>query len=406
MPVWLNTIPPISPKVPRPNTRRWLIFLLFLLGAGLVLTLWFRTTDRTGFIFWFTALGLPFCLWGVLFGLRRLAYKIRQVAATSRDRERSVLMLSETRRGQRFAYLLDTQIETAAGQGTYQAINAIQKSVPLVFLTLTREGTQRIRYAPLAVFNQPDSDVMLSTVINDLVRQISPALHKVSPDIPCYCLIETESSLQKKAEEVLLSTLKKDNAQPFRIVTGQGLDAIDAWLDTRWEIPSLLLIFSLGHSPLPSENDGEAIATILLSNRISANFPDASRLHRPEKSNAEQLNYGLSQALLWGNIGPDTITGSWVTGAQLVGGASWNQACEDNHLQFSMTEDNKLIDQVLGNTGRAGSWLTIALADATLNKDCPQDARLVATQPQHQSDTFWMAVISRKTESKEKLTHV
>ncbi|MDK7738132.1 hypothetical protein QP597_17645 [Providencia stuartii] len=54
MPVWLNTIPPAAAKVPRPNTRRWLVVLLIILFMGFALTLWFWTKDRTGFIFWWS----------------------------------------------------------------------------------------------------------------------------------------------------------------------------------------------------------------------------------------------------------------------------------------------------------------------------------------------------------------
>lgn len=49
------------------------------MSGGIALTLWNWTTERTGFIFWFTALGLPFCLWGLFFSLRRFAYKAEQV---------------------------------------------------------------------------------------------------------------------------------------------------------------------------------------------------------------------------------------------------------------------------------------------------------------------------------------
>lgn len=79
MPVLLDTIPEKAAKVPRPDTRRWLLFLAFVMSGGFALTLWNWTTERTGFIFWFTALGLPFCLWGLLFSLRRFAYKAEQV---------------------------------------------------------------------------------------------------------------------------------------------------------------------------------------------------------------------------------------------------------------------------------------------------------------------------------------
>ncbi len=85
MPVWLDAIPEKAPKVARPGTGRWLLFLAFVMLAGIALTLWCWTSERTGFVFWFTALGLPFCTWGLIFGLRRFAYKAEQVGAESRN---------------------------------------------------------------------------------------------------------------------------------------------------------------------------------------------------------------------------------------------------------------------------------------------------------------------------------
>lgn len=61
------------------------------------------------------------------------------------------------------------------------------------------------------------------------------------------------------------------------------MEAIDAWLDTRWDIPSLLLVVSIGYQSKPMENDGEAIGSILLSNRPTRDIPCTTRFHRPEK---------------------------------------------------------------------------------------------------------------------------
>ncbi|KLN97391.1 hypothetical protein [Moellerella wisconsensis] len=94
MPIWLNTIPPAAAKVPRPNTRRWLVALLIIVFMGFTLTLWFWTKDRTGFIFWFTAVGLPICGWGLAFGARRMAYKMQQVSASTWNSEREALIKS------------------------------------------------------------------------------------------------------------------------------------------------------------------------------------------------------------------------------------------------------------------------------------------------------------------------
>lgn len=406
MPVWLDTIPPAASKVPRPNTRRWLVALLIILLMGFALTLWCWTKERTGFIFWFTAVGLPLCGWGLVFGVRRMAYKMQQVSAMTWNNEREALIKSEIKRGQRFAYLLDAYIETPAGLSASRNLDAIEKSVPFVALQPSRSGTQPLRYAPLAVFDQPDPTLMLTDCINSIVVKIKPILQKIPDDIPCYCVLEIDTALQPLAEPILLETLKKESSQAFRFISGQGLEAIDAWLDTRWDVPSLLLVVSIGYQSKPMDNDGEAIGSILLCNRPIRDIPCTTRFHRPEKSHLDNLSHGLSQALLWENVNPDMITGAWIAGQAVVDGGEWSQACEDNSLQFSMTKANKMIDPILGNTGKTAPWIATALAQASMSQDNYPDAQLIAAQPQREDDDIWITVISRHRESKESVTHV
>lgn len=406
MPVWLNTIPPAAAKVPRPNTRRWLVALLIILFMGFALTLWFWTKDRTGFIFWFTAVGLPICGWGLAFGARRMAYKMQQVSTSTWNSEREALIKSEIKRGQRFAYLLDAYIETPAGQGANRSLDAINKSVPFVALQPSRSGSQPIRYAPLTVFDQPDSTLMLTDCLNNIAVKIKPILQKIPDDIPCYCVLEIDSALQPLTEPILLDTLKKQSPHVFRLIAGQGLEAIDAWLDTRWDIPSLLLIVSIGYNSTPVDDDGEAIGSILLSNRPTRDIPCAIRFHRPKKSHPDNLSQGLSQAILWGNVPPETITAAWVAGQAVDDGGEWSKACERNQLQFSMTKANKMIDPVLGNTGKTAPWIATALAEVSMTQEHSPDAQLIAVQPQRENDDIWITVITRHTESKESVTHV
>lgn len=407
MPVWLNTIPPAAPKVFRPNTRRWLVALLIILFMGFALTLWFWKTERTGFIFWFTAVGLPICGWGLVFGVRRMAYKMQQVSASTWNSEREILIQSEIKRGQRSAYLLDTYIETPAGQSAIRNLDAIKKSVPFVALQLSRSEGPPIRYASLAIFDQPDLTLMLSDCITNMVKKISPTLQKIPEEIPCYCVLEIDTTLQPQAETILLETLKKESPHTFRLISGQGLEAIDAWFDSRWDIPSLFLVMSIGYQSKPADNDGEAIGSILLSNRSIRDFPCTTHFHRPEKSHRDNLSQGLSQAMLWGNVISETITAAWVAGQTIDEGGEWGQACEHNQLQFSMIKSNKMIDPILGNTGKTASWIATALAEASLNQDNAFDAQLIAVQPQNEDSEIWITVISRQTDNnKESATHV
>lgn len=131
MPVWLDAIPEKAPKVARPGTGRWLLFLAFVMLVGIALTLWCWTSERTGFVFWFTALGLPFCTWGLIFGLRRFAYKAEQVGAESRNVEREALIDSEILRGQRCAWILGTHIQAPAGNKADDLLKAMKVAAPL-----------------------------------------------------------------------------------------------------------------------------------------------------------------------------------------------------------------------------------------------------------------------------------
>ncbi len=95
MPVWLDAIPEKATKIARPSPRRWLLFLAFVMLGGVALTLWSWTSERTGFAFWFTALGLPFCTWGLIFGLRRFAAPVISAAPVASSSAAAVAAAGE-----------------------------------------------------------------------------------------------------------------------------------------------------------------------------------------------------------------------------------------------------------------------------------------------------------------------
>jgi pheromone shutdown protein TraB len=101
--------PEKAPKVARPGTGRWLLFLAFVMLVGIALTLWCWTSERTGFVFWFTALG-PFCTWGLFSAYAGLPTKPNRWGRV-RNVEREALIDSEILRGQRCAWILGTYIQ-------------------------------------------------------------------------------------------------------------------------------------------------------------------------------------------------------------------------------------------------------------------------------------------------------
>ena len=169
MPVWLDAIPEKAPKVARPGTGRWLLFLAFVMLGGIALTLWCWTSERTGFVFWFTALGLPLCTWGLIFGLRRFAYKAEQVGAESRNVQREALIDSEILRGQRCAWILGTYIQAPAGNKTDDLLEAMKVAAPAIDFSRPRGCDKPVRYAALTEY-QADLTKALTAAVPELIR--------------------------------------------------------------------------------------------------------------------------------------------------------------------------------------------------------------------------------------------
>ncbi|ELY3838817.1 hypothetical protein SMX93_004152 [Cronobacter turicensis] len=397
MPVLLDAIPDKAAKVPRPDTRRWLLFLAFIMLGGIALTLWNWTTERTGFIFWFTALGLPFCTWGLLFSLRRFAYKAEQVGSESRNVEREKLIECETRRGQRCAWILGTCIQHISGNKPGMLGNAVMHPTPTTGISTPRGGTAAVRYAALTAF-QTDLESEIISTASTLVAHVKKITDTLPKDIPCCLMLDCDDDILEQVEKHLKNELAAKTGRVFRLLAGKGLAAFDAWLDNRWEHPGILVAVTFSLPAEPDEGDADAITLVVLSNRKAAGYPDAVRLHRPEKGQETWLVKTLDRALLWAATPPEALKTAWYTGPVLSSGSGWNMACEDNGVTFSLSKDNHGIDPALGYARRAAPWLAIILASAACNGNGPQ---VIAAQPASDKDDIWVAVITKEEVRKE-----
>ncbi|MGK3141395.1 hypothetical protein [Pantoea sp. C2G6] len=392
MPVWLDAIPEKAPKIARPCTRRWLWFLAIAMLGGIALTFWCWTSERTGFVFWFTALGLPFCTWGLIFGLRRFAYKAEQVGAESHNLEREALIDSEILRGQRCAWILGTQIQVPSGNKTGELLDAMKVAAPVINFSRPRGSDKPVRYAALTEY-QTDLARALKAAVIKLSTRVEGIVQPLPPALPCWLMLDCDSDLYPLVEEQLKAELLLKTGRIFRLMTGKGLGAFDAWLDKRWDKPGILVAITLSLPASPQEEDADAVSMVIFSNRKAHAWPDALRLHRPERGTESTLTKTLKRALLWANIGPDALRGSWISGPDLTAGSGWNNACEASGVEFSLSEDNFSIDPVLGYTGHAAPWVAITLADAAFEQ---RGVQVIASQPAADKDDVWIAVITKE----------
>lgn len=392
MPVLLDTIPEKAAKVPRPDTRRWLLFLAFILSGGIALTFWNWTTERTGFIFWFTALGLPFCLWGLFFSLRRLAYKAEQVGAESRNVEREALIEREICRGQRCAWILESSVQHISGNSPGALMKAVDRAISASEASTPRGSKSAVRYAALASF-QSNLDAELISATSTLVAHVQKITDTLPEYIPCCLMLDCDDDIRPRLEEHFRNELAARTGRSFRLLSGKGMAAFDAWLDQRWDTAGILAGVTFSLPAQPDEGDADAITLLVLSNRKAVGYPDAVCLHRPEMGQETRLVKTLDRALLWAATAPEALKTAWYTGPVLSSGSGWNMACEDNGVRFSLSKDNHGIDPVLGYAERAAPWLAIILASAACSDNGPQ---VIAAQPAADKDDIWVAVITKE----------
>ncbi|EPA9745924.1 hypothetical protein QMT05_10255 [Cronobacter malonaticus] len=311
MPVWLDAIPEKAPVVKRPGMRRWLLVLIFFILTGAVVTFWDWPTARSGFVFWFTALGLPFCLWGFVFSLRCIGYKAEQRAIESRNIERDILLAKEIRRGQRCAWILGSTVQTPAAKDASKLLNIMADATPVATLIKPRGGGAMIRYAELSGFGR-SFDRALDSAITRISACITRVIEKLPRGIPCWLLIDYDDVNAVQAFETIKSRLTDTTGLSFRVLSGSGMAVFDNWLDRHWNTPSLLVAVTLSLPSVPQEGGTDAVTAVILSNRQAAEFPNAVRLHRPEKGHAAALTETLSRALQWSRLSAQQLCGAWV----------------------------------------------------------------------------------------------
>ncbi|MFE4111812.1 hypothetical protein [Kosakonia sp. YIM B13611] len=370
MPVFLDEVPAEVLKVNRPNIRKWLMLLVFFMAVGYLLSFLFWAGMKGGLIFWFTALGLPLCVWGIFFSFRRIAYKTDQVWAESWNANRNALWNEEILRGQRFAWLIASGVITQSGSRTDKILSAIQSSYPIIQVQKTRDGNH-IRHSKLPGFEEYQS-AEFCVAIKTLVTQIRPVLATIPSDIACWLITDFDTPGIPDALPIVSDLILSETGRSFVLFKGNGFEAFDSWLDNTWRKPSLLLSITAEIRQAPSEGEGEAITLTLMLNRKHLDIPEAVQLRRPEKYKNDSLTKTLSRALLWSQLSPEEIKGSWITGLNFSQSGEWHFACEENNLSLNMTENHKNIDDFIGYCGVSAPWLTVAISSLVARSGAAQ----------------------------------
>ncbi|MBV6820169.1 hypothetical protein KWG64_19660 [Rahnella sp. PD12R] len=407
MPVNLNTIPGPSLRPAPPKPLRWLGALAGFIASGILLMRFLgKLVGETSF--WWFAIGVPVLFWLVLMGLRMTVYMMQQIHANAWDKRREQVILQEVRRGRRALQILAAEHRTAhaAESQSTDTTDALLRNENILFSQTSWEAQSSVRHSRL-----PDSEgelpqTQISNAFTALLKTLAEPLSHLPEDNPVAVLLESSSSLpDTKVRDLWRQAwLENELALPMEFIPGQGLIAIDHWLDYRIKDKAVLLVIALQIAPAQPENTAEAIAGLLLGNRLTQNtLPPIALLHRPELSQPEPvaLQEKIEQAIDWVPLRSTALQHLWLAG---ISGTSKGHECAIVALQnpplaaVDAATGVHDFNQFMGDPGLAAPWLAFAAAAQAISRS-PAPHMIISGEPD--SNAVWSTVVSPLASHKE-----
>lgn len=378
MAVRLDRIPAVALRPGRPRAWLWLglLALFLLMGMALAWGLSAPAMSEQPQTFWSMALGAPLACW-CLMGFWRMAFYIGQHrVADGWDEARHDDWVRNTRAGRRSQQVLGVSLYTALrapGETLASQLEKVLEGTSALAVQPTREGAIALRHSYLPGAAQ-ESELLLLQVLQQVLDDLKQTLIKVPEHAPLALLLQVESGLS----ESLLRRVWRHAWQTSGIrqstvpVEGQGLDALDQWLDQRIDDQAMLLVVAVQFAPEYPEGTAEAAVAVLLGNRLTQNtLAPIAYLHRPEQereSNPDPLLYAARQALDWVPLPSSAIERVWRAGVDGARSADLAQVATQLELPSKDTQNVCNLDELLGHAGSASPWLAIAAATQTIER--------------------------------------
>lgn len=370
MSVDLSCIPGPAKRRFAPSLKRWLVFLIVLIATGGFVTAYFwpageptRTTT-----FWLCFLGFPMALGGIIVALRWLVYLIGEWFADGWDRARERDLAEDIHNGQRSLAMLGHVVHLP------HVISAEFVSQQFLIPDGITLPSQVDETGEVLIHQASFSDVVLP--VQDRVKErihmllteasLQSAFQRLPQKTSLSVMFQFSPDISVSPEErhLLQKFVKNCPGFPFSMifVPGEGLQAVDAWLDQPDKMQHLLVI-ALNLTEKVTDGVGEAEVALLMrsSDSSEAACNVVAEIHRPEQVTSEQgFKSALLQALHWGDTAAEEIKHVWLTGT----GAS-NEATSlfsGAGVHFPAAGQPCDIDLKAGLTGRVSPWLAMAVA--------------------------------------------
>lgn len=381
MPIDLSCIPARAKRQAAPSIKRWVMFLILLIVAGGGITAYILPTSTSTHTatFWFCFLGIPSAVGGVAFAFRWLIYLVGEWLADGWDAAREWDLAQDIRYGQRSLGMLGYVVHLPHVISAESISQQMQIPEGIILPTKVDETNELLIHH--ASFNDVGLPVLVRVKerINSLLSEASlqNAFQHIPQKSPVAVLFQFNQDISLSPEELgtLQQWVQNRIGFPFNItfISGEGLQIVDAWLDSP-DVMQNLLVITLNLSEKIMDGTGEAAAALLMN---SPETPEVTRsvvaqIHRPEQMKATQeISSALMQALHWGQTTPNEIKHIWLTGT----GAS-NKATSllsTAGVRFPVAGQPCDIDLKTGLMGIVSPWLAIAVAaDQTAQSESSQ----------------------------------
>ncbi|MGS0897388.1 hypothetical protein ACVBGC_33470 [Burkholderia stagnalis] len=368
-------------------------------GAAVALLIWPKNERASGPWFWFCVVAIPNGFFGLLFAIERARYEAMWYRAYHRNLHRGRWLTERIRIAQQplrvlgVGYCLPLNDQTLA--------QAIQAGARLPRPRQPRSGSGVIEHCrfddPSEAFDEPDAvdpaeeseaglveDAAPKRPVTQLALRIAEALEPLAASL--HALTHYEAThwpqvrvLAEPGEAVLREQEVRDALQwaglpPLAVLAvpaSRGLLVADAWLDAREACP-LLVIATAWHEAQPPTGSTEGCVAMLLDAgfyRLPEGVPVMATLHRPVKGNADEIEYGFANAVIWGGADFAAVTRAWVTRAV----KRCNRGLRIANLDALANSDAQCdLAYIVGDFGSASGWLSIAAATECSAADAPQ----------------------------------
>lgn len=379
MPIRLDKISPPAPRPAPPRIGFWacLLPLLLLLGVGESLLFSGEPLHTQSIDGWQRALGLPLLLWCVLLFGRLLLYNGQYGAAEGWDAARDEDLRRKMRRGRRSQQVLSTSLFTAlrspGEEGAIQ-LDGLLSRIEVLTSQPTRLDEAVVRHSRLSGAKHEDLEKVLLGIFSQVLAELAQTLTHLPDEKPLALLLEVESGLSPGQWRPALQ--RAWNASGIRQsavpVEGQGLVALDQWLDQRIDDQALLLVVALQFALLQPEGKAEAAVGLLLGNRLTqTTLPPIAYLHRPEQARAptpEALMYATRQALDWVPLDAQSIEQIWRAGTAAQYQTAISTVLAEVPMPVKHNQGLIDLDALLGHPGTTSPWLAIATATQAIQR--------------------------------------